>query len=40
VLHAIEDSETISDPPEVDPKELQEYEEAFKQVWEDRARLP
>jgi hypothetical protein len=40
VLHEIEDLETIPDPPEVEPKELKEYEEAFRQAWEDMARLP
>ena len=35
LLPEIEELETLPDPPEVDPKILQEYEEAFKQVWED-----
>jgi hypothetical protein len=35
LLPEIEELETLQDPPEVDPKILQEYEEAFKQVWED-----
>ena len=35
LLPEIEELETLPDPPEVDPKIFQEYEEAFKQVWED-----
>jgi hypothetical protein len=35
LLPEIEELETLPDPPEVDPKILQEYEEAFKQVWKD-----
>ena len=35
LLPEIEELETLPDPPEVDLKILQEYEEAFKQVWED-----
>jgi hypothetical protein len=35
LLPKIEELETLPDPPEVDPKIFQEYEEAFKQVWED-----
>jgi len=35
LLPEIEELETLPDPPEVDPKILQEYEEAFRQVWED-----
>ena len=35
LLPEIEELETLQDPPEVDPKILQEYEEVFKQVWED-----
>ena len=35
LLPEIEELETLQDPPEVDLKILQEYEEAFKQVWED-----
>ena len=38
LLPEIEELETLPDPPEVDPKILQEYEEAFKQVWEDMTR--
>ena len=38
LLPEIEELETLPDPPEVDPKILQEYEEAFKQVWEDVTR--
>jgi len=35
LLPEIEELESLPDPPEVDPKILQEYEEAFRQVWED-----
>jgi hypothetical protein len=35
LLPEIEELETLPDPPEVALKILQEYEEAFKQVWED-----
>ena len=38
LLPEIEELESLPDPPEVDPKILQEYEEAFKQVWEDMTR--
>src|SRR5215207_5205134 len=39
MLPEIEKLGTRRDPPEVDPKELQEYEAAFKQLWTDMARL-
>jgi hypothetical protein len=40
MLHEIEELENLSDPPTPDAKELQKYEEAFKQAWKNMARLP
>ena len=36
----IEELENLPEPPEVDVKELQEYEAAFKQAWREIERLP
>ena len=36
----IEELENLPEPPEVDVKELQEYEAAFKQAWREMERLP
>ena len=40
MLHEIEELENLPEPPEVDVKELQEYEAAFKQAWREMETLP
>jgi len=40
MLHEIEELEKLPEPPEVDVKELQEYEAAFKQTWREMETLP
>jgi hypothetical protein len=40
MLHEIEELENLPEPPEVDVKELQECEAAFKQAWREMETLP
>ena len=40
MLHEIEELENLPEPPEVDVKELQNCEAAFKQAWREMETLP